>query len=274
MLLAAIQMNAQQDEPANIKKALHFIEQAAEKGAEVVALPEYFHFMGPDREKYNHSHNLQSSLIQSLQEKAARHRIFLLGGSFLEASDREGVCHNTSPLFGPDGSIRALYRKIHLFDVEIPGRFSFHESKAIAPGTETVTVKTERGHWGMAICYDLRFTELFRKLTLQGAELIFLPSAFALHTGKDHWEPLIRARAIENQVYIVAPNQLGFHSPRFQSLGSSMITDPWGTVLARAPEEETVIFAEFNRARLDKIRKEMPCLQHRVPECYRQSFGE
>lgn len=270
MKAALIQLNAGQDEKANVEKALKFIDIAAREGAQLVALPEYFHYMGPEKEKYAHSHTLQSKLIQSLQAKAAEHKIYLLGGTFLETSPVEGLCYNTSPLFGPDGSLLAAYRKIHLYDVEIPGRLRFRESQVILPGKDVVVARTPWGKWGLSICYDLRFPELFRKMALQGAQLIFVPAAFALFTGKDHWEVLLRARAIENQVYILAPNQLGSHLPAYQSYGNSMIVDPWGTVISRAPEEEGLCFGTISWQRVKKVREELPCLEHRVPEVYGQ----
>jgi len=265
---AAIQMNAGQNEEANLEKALRLIDEAARQGAVLAALPEYFHYMGPNEDKYAHSHSLDGSLLKTLQGRAAEHGIYILGGSFLETSPTEGLCYNTSPLISPDGSIPALYRKIHLFDVDIADTVRFKESEIILPGSDTVVADTPHGRWGISICYDLRFPELYRSMTLRGAELIFVPSAFALFTGKDHWEVLLRARAIENQVYIVAPNQFGLHNPNFQSYGNSMIVDPWGTVLARAPEGEGIITAELDRERLAGIREKLPSLKHRSPHAY------
>ena len=201
MLIAAIQINAGQDEESNIKKAFKYLDEAVGAGAKLVALPECFHFMGPDDQKLDHIHDMESPLNKALSAKAAQHGIYLLGGSILQSSSKKGLCYNTSTLFGPDGSILALYSKIHLFDVNIPGSVVSQESKVIIPGKEIVLADTPHGKWGITICYDLRFPELYRKLTLQGTELIFVTSAFSLHTGKDHWEPLLRARAIENQVY-------------------------------------------------------------------------
>jgi len=271
MKIALVQMNAQQEEDKNISKALDYIDQAARQGAQLVALPEYFHFLGPNKEKMNHTHSLEhGELPARMSKKAAEHRIYLLGGTFLETSPKEGMCYNTSSLFGPDGSLLAYYRKVHLFDVEIPGRLRFLESKVTLPGEEAVVAETPDGRWGMSICYDLRFPELYRTLTLKGAEFIFVPSAFALFTGKDHWEPLLRARAIENQVYIIAPNQVGTHPPAYQSLGNSMIVDPWGTVVTRSPEQEGVTMGTVERERVRKVRQELPCLEHRAPRVYWQ----
>jgi deaminated glutathione amidase len=268
MLIAAVQINARQDEESNIIKAFKYIDEAADAGAKLVALPECFHFMGPDDQKHEHFHAMESPLIKALSRKAAEHRIYLLGGSILQSSSKEGLCSNTSTLFGPDGSTLSHYSKIHLFDVNIPGSVVSQESKVMIPGKEIVLADTPHGKWGMTICYDLRFPELYRKLTLQGAELIFVTSAFALHTGKDHWEPLLRARAIENQVYIVAPNQTGCHFPEFSTYGNSMIIDPWGNVIARANEEEGIIMGEYDRMHLQMVRQKLPSLEHRAGKIY------
>ncbi len=269
MKIALVQMNSQQDENTNVDKALSFIDEAAGQGAALVALPEYFHFLGPNKNKLAHTHLLkEGKLTQILSQKAAEHGIYLLGGTFLEASGEKEMCYNTSALFGPDGSLLSYYRKIHLFDVDIPGRLRFLESGITLSGREVVVAETPLGRWGMSICYDLRFPELYRSLVLKGAELIFAPSAFALLTGKDHWEPLLRARAIENQVYMVAPNQMGTHPPSYQSLGNSMIVDPWGTVIARAAEEEGITLAHVDLERVKKVREELPCLGHRAPDVY------
>ena len=269
MIIALVQMNSQQDENANVEKALTFVDEAARQGAEMVALPEYFHFMAEENNKLAHTHLLKKGkLTQLLGKKAAERGVYLLGGTFLETSDEHGMCYNTSTLFGPDGSLLSFYRKIHLFDLDIPGRLRFLESSVTLSGREVVVAKTPLGRWGMSICYDLRFPELYRSLILKGAELIFAPSAFALLTGKDHWEPLLRARAIENQVYMIAPNQMGAHTQSYQSMGNSMIVDPWGTVIARAVEQEGVTLAHVDLERVKKVRTELPCLGHRAPDVY------
>ena len=257
--VAVIQLNASSNKEENIGKALSLIEQAAaaEKPC-LVALPEYFSYMGPESTRYDLSEPIPGPTTSRLARAAKKHQIYLLGGSILERSPHRGRCYNTSVLFNPEGKIIAVYRKIYLFDIITPGGVLSRESLTIIPGKEKVVVDTPLGKWGLTTCFDLRFPMLYRELTLKGARLIFVPSAFSLHTGKDHWEVLLRARAIENRVYIVAPGQIGHHPPNFRTYGNSMIIDPWGTVLARAPEEEGVIWATLSLERLERIRSKMP----------------
>jgi len=169
---------------------------------------------------------------------------------------------NTSVLFDPHGHIVARYRKIHLFDVDIREHVTIRESDTRVGGADIVTAPTELGMVGMSVCYDLRFPELYRRLTLSGAEVITVPSAFTFPTGAAHWEVLLRARAIENQVYVIAPDQIGRSPSGVLDFGNSMIVDPWGTVLARAADRETIIFAEIDRDHQDRVRRELPCLAH------------
>lgn len=257
--VAVIQLNASSNKEENIGKALSLIEQAAaaEKPC-LVALPEYFSYMGPESTRYDQAEPIPGPTTSRLARAAKKHQIYLLGGSILERSPHPGRCYNTSVLFNPEGKIIAVYRKIYLFDIITPGGVLSRESLTIIPGKEKVVVDTPLGKWGLTTCFDLRFPMLYRELTLKGARLIFVPSAFSLHTGKDHWEVLLRARAIENRVYIVAPGQIGHHPPNFRTYGNSMIIDPWGTVLARAPEEEGVIWATLSLERLERIRSKMP----------------
>jgi deaminated glutathione amidase len=186
-------------------------------------------------------------------------------GSFPEIAEPGAPPYNTSVLLGKDGAILAAYRKMHLFDVDLPGGPTYQESRFIQPGREVVAVPLPGTPFtaGLAICYDLRFPELFRALTAQGADLIFLPAAFTRQTGRDHWEVLLRARAIENQAYVAAPAQWGRHSKGRRSYGRALIVDPWGTVLAQAPDAEGIILAELDHERLARLRREMPCWQHR-----------
>ena len=203
-----------------------------------------------------------------MQAKAVEHGIYVHGGSIpLNVPDSDKAWNQTL-VYAPDGELAAVYRKIHLFDIDITGKVSDNESSRYEAGTEMVTFDSALGRFGLTICYDLRFPELFRALTLAGARVLFLPSAFTLYTGKDHWEALIRARAIENQVYMVAPAQIGVHGDNKQCFGNTMIVDPWGTVLARAPERECVVLADIDYAAQDKIRAGLPNLVHRRPDVY------
>lgn len=189
------------------------------------------------------------------------------GGSWAEKISGDSRVHNTSFLFSSKGELLAKYRKLHTFDIVLPNGKAVKESEEVAPGDEIVTVETELGIFGMAICYDLRFPELFRLLAEKGAQVIFNPSNFTLPTGKDHWEPLLRARAIENSCYVIAPNQVG-RNARLTAFGSSMVIDPWGTVIARAKEEPGVTLAEIDLDYLDRVRQRMQTMENRRLDVY------
>jgi predicted amidohydrolase len=188
--------------------------------------------------------------------------VTLVGGSFLERSASDGRSYNTSLLVDPAGTILAAYRKMHLFDVDLPGQVTVRESDGRVPGEDVVTAATALGTIGMSICYDLRFPELYRRLVRAGATLVTVPAAFTAYTGAAHWETLLRARAIENQVYVIAPNQTGTSPHGFPDYGHSMIVDPWGTVVARAGDGEAIVTAPIDAELLARIRREMPCLAH------------
>jgi len=231
---AAVQLCAGSDTSANLDKAESFVADAARHGARLVVLPEVFLWRGERAEER---------------------------GSILEDSGGPKV-FNTSVLFDPHGTIVARYRKIHLFDADIPGQVTIRESETRTPGDAVVTAPTALGVIGMSVCYDLRFPELYRRLTLAGASLITVPSAFTFPTGAAHWEILLRARAIENQVYLIAPDQIGRSPSGVVDFGNSMIIDPWGTPLARAADRETVIFAEIDRDYQERVRRQLPSLTH------------
>lgn len=258
--VAAVQMNSSGNKEDCLKKAERFVSLAAEGGAEVVALPELFNFSGTIKEKKENSESIPGPTINRLKELAKRFRIYLLCGSILE-KDR-GLFHNTSIFLNHQGEIIAKYRKMHLFDVTLPDGSSRRESELITAGDEVVKVATSRATFGFSICYDLRFPELYRKLAKEAVQIVFIPSAFTLETGKDHWETLVRARSIENQFCIIAPNQIGKDSQGRRDWGKSMIVDAWGTVLAKAPEKESVILAEIDLSFQETIRKNLPSLSH------------
>lgn len=268
MKAAVIQMTSLDHWEENVKKAEAMIDQAAENGAELIALPEYFPIQGRWKDRLKHAEALNGETITRLKQKASQHGVYVLGGTILEKSEQDEKAYNTSVFINPDGEILASYRKIHLFDVEIPGKESIRESNYLNPGTEIVTAETDFGKVGLSICYDLRFPELYRALALDGAKVIFVPAAFTLYTGLHHWEALLRARAIENQCFIIAPAQFGTYPPGKTNFGSSMVIDPWGTVVARAPEAETVIYADIDLDRIREVRRNMPCFEHRKPELY------
>jgi predicted amidohydrolase len=255
-------MHSGPDLEANLARAHALVQEAADRGAALVVLPEVFAWRGQRSEEDEIPSAIPGPVSDFLRRLAAELHVILVGGSFLERSEHDRKSYNTSLMIDGNGEIRATYRKMHLFDVDLPGQVTVHESDARAPGTEVVTAATELGTIGMSICYDLRFPELYRRLTRAGATIVTIPAAFTFFTGAAHWEPLLRARAIENQVYVIAPNQTGTSPHGFADYGNSMIVDPWGTVVARAGDGEQVITAEIDPEHVARIRREMPCLNH------------
>ena len=266
--VSVVQLNAGADKDANVAAALDGIDRAAATGARLVVLPETWAYMGPDDGVAVDAEPIPGPLTELLAGRALRHGIYLHAGSFYESAPGEPRAFNTTAVFDPTGEIVARYRKIHLFDVDLAGDASYRESAIVAPGDEIVTVEVDGVTVGLTICYDLRFPELFRILALRGAEVIVVPAAFAMATGKDHWEVLLRARAIENTVYVVAPNQVGQHPPGRWCCGRSVIVDPWGVVLAQAPDQPTVITATLDLAHLRDVRRQIPSLANRMPDRY------
>jgi predicted amidohydrolase len=268
-LAAAVQMQSGEDKGRNLATAIRLVEQAAAAGARLVALPELFNCFGRYDVVAAQAETVPGPTSDAMAELAARLRITLLAGSIAERADTaepnlDAAIYNASLLFDPDGRLLAHYRKVHLFDVDLPGQVVVRESRWFGAGHSIAAVATPLGRLGIAICYDLRFPELFRRLSAAGAQVIILPSAFTLPTGRDHWEVLLRARAIENQTYVVAPNQSGRHSPQFTSYGHSAIVDPWGRMLASAPETgETIVTSTIDLEQLAAIRKQLPALEHR-----------
>jgi deaminated glutathione amidase len=262
-LMGAVQMTSIADRARNVDTALRLVNEAADLGAKLVALPENFSFMGPEEGRLASAETLEGPTLGALRELAKRRGLFIVAGSFPETSSNPKMTANTSAVIADDGSIVAVYRKIHLFDVNIPDGARYAESEVVVPGDKVVLAPTALGRIGLTVCYDLRFPELYRKLASLGAEVITIPAAFTLFTGKDHWEVLVRARAIENLSYVIAPAQVGRHSGNRQTFGNAMIVDPWGVVLARCADGEGVCVAPFNRARLERVRQELPALKHR-----------
>jgi deaminated glutathione amidase len=269
MRAAAIQMNATEDRARNLATADRLVRAAAADGAALVVLPEKWSVLGRPEQLAAGAEALDGPAISWARETARELRIDLVAGSIVERREGHAKHANTSVHVGPDGEIRAVYRKVHLFDVEVAGTV-YRESEGEDPGEELVTTTLADGTpLGMAVCYDLRFPELLRILALRGALVVALPSAFTLATTRDHWEVLVRARAIEDQCFMVAPNQIGTHPPGNASGGRSLIVDPWGTVLATAPDTETHIVAELDLARQREIRAQLPSLANRRPAAYR-----
>ncbi|MDX1501108.1 MAG: carbon-nitrogen hydrolase family protein [Thermoanaerobaculia bacterium] len=264
-LAAVVQLNSTSDAEANWESARGLVERAAGYGAVFVATPENTNYLGPHEEKVRRAEPLDGPTCARFAELARRLGVELLLGSFNERAAQPARCRNTSVLFGADGERRAVYRKIHLFDVNLPPDVRFAESDTVEPGDELVTAATRCGVLGLSVCYDLRFPELYRALAAKGAELLSVPSAFTARTGKAHWEPLLRARAIENQCYVLAPAQHGRHDDEGlrESHGNAMIVDPWGSVVARAADGPGIALAEIDPERLRQIRRAMPVAEHR-----------
>ena len=264
-LAAVVQLNCTSDEQANWESARSLIERAAGYGARFVATPENTNYLGPHDEKVRRAEPLDGPACSRFAELASRLGIHLLLGSFNEKSDEPGRCYNTSVFFGPDGAILGTYRKMHLFDVDVPGGVRFAESDTCKPGESVTVVDTPLGRFGLSICYDLRFPELYRKMVDQGAQILMIPAAFTLATGKDHWEPLMRARAIETQCYVLAPAQHGDHDDAGlkASWGHAMIVDPWGIPVATASDGPGIALAEIDLERAEKVRRAIPVSTHR-----------
>lgn len=264
---AAIQMSSTPNKEENLDTAERLIRSAASSGGGLIALPELWNCHGLEGVYRENAEPIPGPTTEFLGGLAQELGVYLLGGSILEGDPSSTKLHNTSTFFGPDGRMTAVYRKIHLFDVKAPDR-EYLESRTIAAGTEIVTAKAGAATVGLSVCYDLRFPELYRLLALRGAEVLAVPAAFTLQTGKDHWELLLRARAVENQVYVVAPAQWGRKADGRWTYGRSIIVDPWGTVLSQCPDRDGYALATLDLDYLDSFREEFPALKHRRPEIY------
>jgi predicted amidohydrolase len=263
---AAIQLTATADADRNLETADRLVRAAALDGARLVVLPEKWSVLGDADTVRAGAQPLDGPALTWARAVARELEVDLIAGSIAERGEPRGA--NTTVHVAPDGTDKALYRKLHLFDVEVGGT-AYRESDTDAPGDAVVTTDLADGTCvGLAICYDLRFPELFRSLALRGARVVALPSAFTLATTRDHWDVLVRARAIEEEVFVVAANQVGHHGGGLRSGGRSMIVDPWGVVLAQAPDAETYVTADLDFTQQDDIRRRLPVLEHRRPEVY------
>jgi len=265
-LAAVVQMTSTTDVERNLATAEALVARAAARGAVFVGLPENFAFLRSEGQPVPEPQDLDGPWVRRMADLARRTRVTLLLGSLPERVPGETRVRNTSVLLGPDGATLAVYRKIHLFDVGLAGMEHLEESRAVLPGDEIVTAETSLGPIGLSICYDVRFPELYRELARRGARVLCVPSAFTERTGKAHWEVLLRARAIENLAYVLAPAQVGEHGGGRASHGQAMIVDPWGAVVAQVPGGEGVAVAELDFERLERLRRELPALSHaRLP---------
>jgi predicted amidohydrolase len=268
--LACVQMTSRADKAANLEKAETLVAKAAATGADVVLLPEKWNAIGTVDDLHSAAEPLEGGeSVEAMASWARDHGVAIVGGSITERREGREKLSNTCVVFDSSGETVAVYRKIHLFDVEAGGHV-YRESDAEEHGEEPVVAEVEGWPVGLSVCYDVRFPELYRILALEGALLLSVPAHFTLHTGKDHWEVLLRARAIENQCYVAAAAQIGLTLPdKPPSYGRSLIADPWGLVVALAPDEETVISAELDKARLEDVRRRFPSLASRRPDAYR-----
>jgi predicted amidohydrolase len=267
--LACVQMTSRADKAANLESAERLVAQAAATGADVVVLPEKWNGIGDATFYHQTAEPIDGGAsVAAMSTWARTHGITLVGGSIVELREGREKRSNTSLVFDSDGDIVATYRKIHLFDVEVGG-VVYRESESEEPGDGAVVAAAEDWKLGLSVCYDVRFPELYRILALEGAQLVTVPAHFTTPTGKDHWHVLLRARAIENQLYVAAAAQIGETLPGKPAYGRSLIVDPWGLVLAQAADEETVISAELDRAHLDDIRAKLPSLANRQASAYR-----
>lgn len=268
MRAAAVQLNSTDEYDRNLEVAERLVRGAAADGAELVVLPEKWTVLGPPEAIRSGAEPLDGPALTAAAGWASELGINLVAGSVPELVPGWERLANTSVMFGPDGEQRAIYRKIHLFDVEV-GDVSYRESEVEQAGDAIALGEADGAMVGLTICYDLRFPELYRILALRGARLITVPAAFTERTGRDHWEVLIRARAIEDQVFMVAAGQIGFAPPHYRSYGRSMIVDPWGVVVAQAADTECFVSADLDFTIQNEMRDSLPSLRHRRPEAYR-----
>ena len=269
MKVSLAQLTSSQDVDENLAKCRKLAHRAFERDADWVMFPENAPFLGPDDAKAEVAEPLDGPMVEHFREIATDGGVWVTLGSFPEATDESDRTYNTQVMITPAGEIAATYRKIHLFDVDVEGGRSFRESDHVKSGSGVVDLEASIGdtgetHIGLTICYDLRFPELYRALTDRGATILTVPSAFTLQTGRDHWHPLLQARAIENQCWVVAPNQWGHHFGDRSSYGHSVIYDPWGRRIACASDREMVVTAEIDLGYSDSVREQMPVLDHRV----------
>ena len=269
-LSAAVQLTSTSDPESNFIAAEEQIELAARRGAELVGLPENFAFMGEDAARLALAPSLADQCSRFLVTMARRYQVVILGGGFPVPHGDGSHTLNRAELVGRDGQLLARYDKIHLFDVDLPDGIPYRESTTVTPGRDLPPVVEVPGlcKVGLSICYDVRFPELYRHLVGAGAELLMIPAAFTAFTGKDHWQVLLQSRAIENTAYVLAPAQTGVHYKRRQSHGHSLVVDPWGTMLSDAGVAPGAAIAPIDPSHLQRIRGQMPSLQHRQPSLF------
>jgi predicted amidohydrolase len=271
VLAAVVQMTARDDLAKNLERAESLVKRAVIRGARLVGLPENLSFMGIEEQKLGTAEDWPlgavgegAGAVRAWAARLARAcEVTLVLGGVTERSAVEGKVHNACVVVDPSGEITARYRKIHLFDVDLADGTRLCESRVVVPGDEVVACDTVVGRLGLSVCYDVRFPELYRRLVDAGAEVLAVPAAFTVPTGRDHWHVLLRARAIESQAYVLAPAQWGSHGHGRTTYGHAMIVDPWGTIVAECPDGEGIAVAEIDLARVHAIRAQLPSLRHR-----------
>jgi predicted amidohydrolase len=266
VMVAAVQLNSQDDLEQNLARVRARVDEAADRGARVVVLPENFAFFGDEGRRAEIAEDLDRGggpIVSTLGDRARARSVWIVAGGMPERSGEASRPFNTCAVFAPSGELAARYRKVHLFDVDVPMGGRYRESESTSAGTEAVVTEVAGVRLGLSVCYDVRFPELYRALSAQGAEAMVVPAAFTLHTGKDHWHVLVRARAIESQAYVIAAAQWGKHPRKRQTYGKSCIVDPWGEVIAQATEGEGVVTALLDPAYLAQVRASLPALSHR-----------
>lgn len=272
MRAAVVQMSSSTEREANLQRAIELVREAASHRPTVIALPEHLTYLGPYRGYEKAAETIPGPTTDTLAEEARAAGAYIVAGSIIERAEGGERLYNTSVLITPRGEIGAAYRKIHLFDA-VMGGAHYRESSFVTPGGEAVTAQIEDVTAGLTLCYDMRFPELYRLLAVAGAKVVFVPAAFLTPTGKDHWHVLLRARAIENQCFVVAPAQVGRCAPNMPCYGRSIIVDPWGVVLAQAPDRECVISADLDFEMLEETRRKLPALANRRPQAYGDLLG-
>lgn len=265
--VAVLQLDSQDDVQKNLDTVVSFIEEAVARGAKLITMPESMNYVGLDNA--GHAEEIPGGpTFQLMSEQAKKYGVWLHCGSIYEKNPNDPRPFNSTMVIDPQGNLAAKYHKIHPFDVVIPNGPVNRESERICPGNEIVTVDTgEVGHLGLSICYDMRFAEMYRIMALEGAQILLMPADFTMPTGKDHWETILRTRAIENGCYVIAPAQYGV-KPKFQAYANSLVVDPWGNVIARASNHPQVITAEIDLDYLQQVRRQIFTLENRRPDVY------
>ncbi|KTG10581.1 hydrolase [Haloprofundus marisrubri] len=265
---AACQMDSKDTKEDNLNRALSFVDEASEIGADLVTFPEMVTYIG-DKDRYPEiAEPLDGPTVNKFAEKARENDLYVHTGSFFEQIPDSDRVYNTSVVIDSDGNVLNSYRKSHLFDIELDGNVEYQESACVAPGDKAVTVETEFATLGLSICYDLRFPQLYQTMAHRGANVMLVPAAFTMFTGKDHWESLLRARAIENQAYIIAPGQIGDKPSSVPTYGRTLIVDPWGNVISKAKDREEMITATIDMDYLNAVRRDLQSLRHARPNVY------